>query len=256
MGNAWFVNKVDWVNSPDMEIIHLETVLEIKNLTDNNIFRIYGRQLHKTDTLMITSNLGISPNNGEDIVAKIDFTELSLKEGEKYVLGNNPKDSSINFIDLSGNEYAKFISEKQFEVRVIHTFNPHSTAIINSKFKNIINDNIKFEPSANIEMVSYEPNHLIYESSSNSEQLAVFSEIYYEQGWKAFIDGEKADFAQANYVLRAMNIPAGEHKIEFKFEPQSYLKGRWVNLVASMILIAMLIGLLAFEAKRNFISKE
>jgi len=255
MGNAWFVNKVDWVNSPDMEIIHLETVIEIKNLNDNGMLRLYGRELRPTDTLMLNSEIEIASDE-ENIIGKIKFSDYRFAEGISYVIGNKPQDSSANFIDLSNKDYSKFIAEKQFEVRIIHTFNPHSTAIINTKFKDQINDNIQFEPSANIELVSYEPNHLIYQSKANSEQLAVFSEIYYDKGWKAFIDGNQTDFVQANYVLRAMNIPGGEHQIEFKFEPKSYLKGRWVNLIASISLIAIVLGLLFVEAKKHFLNKH
>jgi hypothetical protein len=93
-----------------------------------------------------------------------------------------------------------------------------------------------------IRMVSYAPNHLTYESSSPSEQLAVFSEIYYPYGWTATIDGQPAEHFRCNFVLRCMKIPAGNHKIEFRFEPESYVQGEKISLIASVLLVFVSIG--------------
>ena len=74
---------------------------------------------------------------------------------------------------------------------------------------------------AHLTLESYEPNHLRYTTSNKQDGVAVFSEIYYPDGWQVTIDGEKAELARANYVLRALYIPAGEHTIEMTFDPQS-----------------------------------
>ena len=111
-------------------------------------------------------------------------------------------------------------------------------------------ENISFDSTASITLSSYRANHLTYESKSSSEQFAVFSEIFYDKGWNAYIDGKLVPHVRANYVLRAMSIPAGSHKVEFKFEPSTYYTGEKISLASSSILILMLIFVLYKELKR------
>ena len=95
--------------------------------------------------------------------------------------------------------------------------------MIDQRFDNYITG---FEPdhdsTATINLTEYRANYLKYASSASSEQLAVFSEIYYDKGWQAYIDGSPVPHFRADYILRAMRIPAGKHTIEFKFHPKSY----------------------------------
>ena len=79
-----------------------------------------------------------------------------------------------------------------------------------------------------------------YNSNSTTDGIAIFSEIYYEKGWDAYIDGELNPHFRANYTLRAMQIPAGNHIIEFKFEPSTYKTGETISLVSSIILLLLL----------------
>jgi len=84
---------------------------------------------------------------------------------------------------------------------------------------------------------------------NSGPQLAVFSEIYYPKGWKAFIDGKETPHIQADYVLRAMVIPAGKHQVEFKFEPASYFVGNKVSLASSILLLLAIGGYLVYIFK-------
>jgi uncharacterized membrane protein YfhO len=84
---------------------------------------------------------------------------------------------------------------------------------------------------------------------NSGSQLAVFSEIYYPKGWKAFIDGKETPHVQADYVLRAMVIPAGKHQVEFKFEPASYFLGNKVSLASSILLLLAIGGYLVYIFK-------
>jgi uncharacterized membrane protein YfhO len=90
--------------------------------------------------------------------------------------------------------------------------------------------------------VEYRANYLKYEAQTQTDQLAVFSEIYYPKGWDAYIDGQKTEHINANYILRAMPIPAGKHTIEFRFYPKSYFTGNKVSFSSSLVLILLLIG--------------
>ena len=101
-------------------------------------------------------------------------------------------------------------------------------------------------------MTSYEPNDLNYVSHSNTERLAVFSEIYYKtNGWQAYIDGQPADHIQVDYVLRAMIIPAGNHTIEFKYHPSHYYIGEKISLASSLILFGGCIGFLFMQFRKK-----
>ena len=81
-------------------------------------------------------------------------------------------------------------------------------------------ENLKVDSLSTVKLTNYEPNHLIYETSSPKEGVVVFSEIFYP-GWQATIDGQSVDIARANYILRAVNVPAGKHTVEMRFDPKS-----------------------------------
>ena len=95
-----------------------------------------------------------------------------------------------------------------------------------------------------IRLLKYRPNDLSYQTHSKNNGLAVFSEIYYPKGWNATVDGKPASHFRVNYVLRAMVLPAGEHQVEFKFEPTVFYTGEKISLISSigLILIILVIG--------------
>lgn len=143
------------------------------------------------------------------------------------------------------------------EIAAMQNFNPAQTAIVDQRFEEFVEGkNFEKDQSGSIALTEYQPNYLKYLYQANSEQLTVFSEIYYDKGWKAFIDGEEAPHFRVNYVLRAMVVPAGEHTIEFKFEPQSYYMGNKISLASSILLVLIALGFLFFELKKKYFQKE
>lgn len=156
---------------------------------------------------------------------------------------------------------AWFVDEYQIvpnadeEIEAMRNFQPEQIAIIDERFEEYVEGkDFEKDQSGSITLTEYQPNYLKYKSQANSEQLTVFSEIYYDKGWKAFIDGEEAPHFRVNYVLRAMVVPAGEHTIEFKFEPQSYYLGNKISLASSILLILIALGYVGFELKKKYIS--
>jgi hypothetical protein len=131
-------------------------------------------------------------------------------------------------------------------------FNPEKIAIIDKRFENQL---AGFTPTkdslANIYFMEYQPNYLKYETESVSDQLAVFSEIYFANGWNAYVDGELKPHWRANYVLRSMIIPAGEHTVEFKFEPKVYETSEIISLAGSILLVLFVLGGVALDLKGN-----
>ena len=132
-----------------------------------------------------------------------------------------------------------------------------SAAIVDERFASQLEGkSFQSDSMSSIELTSYVPNHLVYNFEASTEQLVIFSEIYYEKGWNAYIDGEQVPYLRANYVLRALVVPAGQHVIDFKFEPRVYIIGERISLASSLILILLLVVGIGYEAKRVFEKKE
>ena len=109
---------------------------------------------------------------------------------------------------------------------------------------------------ASIKLVKYAANELQYQFESSKTQLAVFSEIFYDKGWKASIDDKEVKIGRANYLLRALEVPAGKHTIKFKFEPQSYILGSRISSIASGLLLVLLAISVYFSFKKKPVSNS
>jgi len=147
----------------------------------------------------------------------------------------------------------KEVADADSEMVALDNFTPATTAIVDKHFGDYlkVNANQPHDSTAAIKMTSYEPNDLNYLSHSQSERLAVFSEIYYKEGWQAYIDGQPADHIRVDYVLRAMIIPAGNHTIEFKFHPSHYFIGEKISLASSLILLGGCLGFLFMQFRKK-----
>jgi len=142
------------------------------------------------------------------------------------------------------------------EIEKLKNLDTKALALIDVRYKTQIQlSGVEFNTENSIKLDDYKSNHLVYHTKAASEQLAVFSEIYYSKGWNAYIDGELNPHIRANYTLRAMMIPAGEHTVEFKFEPTSYYTGERISLIGSIILLLAFIGVIGREIK-CYLSKQ
>ncbi len=191
--------------------------------------------------------------------ADIDSTMKTLNVlnmlNTRYIIYNPEAPPLVNDFEL-GNawfvENYKIVENADEEIEALTDFNPGYEAIVDKRYEKFLE---KFTPgkdsTANIQLISYKPNQLVYKSKTTKKQLAVFSEIFYDKGWQAYIDGNPAPHFRVDYVLRAMLIPGGEHTIEFKFHPNSYYAGEKISLASSIILILLVIGTLIYEVKQN-----
>ena len=107
-----------------------------------------------------------------------------------------------------------------------------------------------YSANGTINLLEIKPNYLKYESDLINDGLAIFSEIYYPKGWTAYIDGVETPHFRANYVLRAMELPSGQHNIEFKFHPQSYYTGNQIANISNFLVIALIIIGILMELKK------
>ena len=165
----------------------------------------------------------------------------------KYVLsGNMANDTIPNKAALGNAWFVKGIQYEKGPNEVMHrldNFNPKDTAIIEQKDKIDALSNINFDENAKIALVYNNNDELSYTSSATQKQLAVFSEVYYKLGWKAYIDNQETPIVKVNYVLRALVVPAGNHSIRFEFKPESIINAQKASTAASLLLWVLLIGL-------------
>jgi hypothetical protein len=179
----------------------------------------------------------------------------------KYVIQNTETGENIPTVNPDANGPAWFVSNiKQVttsdeEMKALDKLDTKKTAVINwKKFGSQFKGDAKtfaVDSTATIQLEAYEPNYLKYVSNNRNAGLAVFSEVYYENGWKATIDGKPATILEADYVLRALQVPAGQHTIEFKFEPEVVKTGSTIALVSTIGMLLLLGAGIYFERKKN-----
>lgn len=146
-----------------------------------------------------------------------------------------------------------FVNTNREELTLISNINPGEAVIIHKEFMDYVG-NLNPQPNGSIRLTEYKPNRLTYVSSTSSEQLAVFSEIWYgpNKGWQAYIDGEPVDHIRANYILRAMKVPAGEHTIVFEFNPRTYRIGTLLTQIFSNLILLGFFGYAGYSGWQYF----
>ena len=141
----------------------------------------------------------------------------------------------------------KYVNNANEEIEAIHELDPAHQAVVDKKFQEAIQP-ITSDSTATIQLVAYEPNYLKYEVNSEKGGTVVFSEIYYP-GWQSTVDGQPVPHGRANYILRAMNVPAGKHTVEFTFDPASLHTTETIAFVALglLVLLAAVAGFRRFK---------
>jgi cbb3-type cytochrome oxidase subunit 3 len=172
----------------------------------------------------------------------------------KYVIYN--KDAAP-LINSANNGNAWFVDEvivaanANEEMKVLGEINTKKQLVVDKEFAAQIPATLIKDSTSSIALKSYKPNHLIYSVNAASDKVAVFSEIYYEKGWNAYINGEKVPYIRANYLLRAMPLKKGQYELEFKFEPVSYSLGNTLALSSSIVLIICLLAFAFFTYRKK-----
>lgn len=142
----------------------------------------------------------------------------------------------------------KVVENADAEIAALNTINPLSTAVVDKRFESEVKGfTPQVDSMATITLDNYRPNKLVYTAKANSKQLAVFSEIYYQPGWQATIDGKPASHFRADWILRAMIVPEGEHQIVFEFKPQGYITAAYVSSFSSFFILLLLIAAIGYS---------
>jgi hypothetical protein len=182
----------------------------------------------------------------------------------KYIINADPKTQNLSMRrnpTACGNAWfvksVKYAKNADEEMQAITAFSPKDEAIVDQRFKNVIDEKaVGFDPNSSIKLVHYSPDDMVYQSGSTASSVAVFSEIYYDKGWTMYVDGKEQPYFRADYILRAAQLPVGNHKVEFIFHPASYYTGEKISLVSSILLVLSLGGVIYMGVKRKNYGKK
>lgn len=188
--------------------------------------------------------------NIDSITASFAATTALNMLNAKYVIYSPEQPPLVNPFAMGTawfvNKY-QLVNNADEEIAAINMLDPHQVAIVDKRFEADLSGlNLSSDSAATIFMTEYKPNILTYKSSAAKEQLAVFSEIYFADGWQAYIDGNEVPHFRADWTLRAMRVPAGEHEIVFKFEPHDYYLSTTVATASSALLVLLLLAVIGF----------
>lgn len=174
---------------------------------------------------------------------ELNLKKISLERRKQLLERDNPAAPELSSIIGE-------IQNIQLEISEQSLFDPRKTAIVRIESENLLKELPVIKDSlASISFKSYSPNRLVYTTVSDTDQLAVFSEIFYSKGWEVTVSGETAEHFRVNYLLRGLVIPAGEHVVEFRFRPKAYFTGEKIALASSMLMLLLVAGLFYRELK-------
>jgi hypothetical protein len=189
-------------------------------------------------------------NDLQPAITRLSTNNALKMLNAKYFIIDGQMDPTINTNALGNAWFVDtplIVASPNEEISAVKKIDPSKQAVIDARFKTQISGaNYPVAAGEKIELTSYKPNELQYKYSAQGERIAIFSEIYYPEGWKAYLDGKEKDYFRANYVLRGMVVPAGSHEIKFVFKPASYYMGNTVQLTSSLIFILMVAGFFGY----------
>ena len=177
----------------------------------------------------------------------------------KYFI-SSPSTPAIENNQANGNAWfvssVKKAKSANEEMKLLGTLDTKKVAVSSDKEVGALAASYKMDASSRVNLSRYATNELNYTSKNSSDGVIVFSEIYYPDGWNCYIDGKKTAYFRVNYLLRGVKVAAGNHKIDWKFEPNSYLTGSTYSLLGSIILLLAFFGVGGMELKKSLKEEE
>lgn len=193
--------------------------------------------------------------------ASLDSAQLPALNmlNTKYLIGKDPQSGQTKFVVPNKGALGpvwlvrslQVVKDAREEMAAFSTLNPKETAVVQQAFRDKVQGAGNWTAQGTIKLDKNDNDVVDYSFSSNEEQFAVFSEVYYDDGWKAFIDGKEAPIVKVNYVLRGLQVPAGTHKIVFKFEPKDFLLGKKLTTIFQIVLLLLVAAAIFFEWRNS-----
>lgn len=262
-----YVSSSDFVSAREVDVPFQATEADEMILRDTTHYRVFevdgnmssarASYFHKS----IGGYHAAKPRRMQQLfdyqIAKNNMNVLDMLN-VKYVIQTDKDGKPVPTLNPGhlGNAWfvqnVRWVQNADGEMKALGATPLKDVAIINQReFGNRLKESVFARDTlASITLNQYQPNKLKYLSDNPHEGLAVFSEVYYPDGWKAFIDGHEVPYIRANYVLRALAIPAGKHTIEFSFEPEVVRTGSTIALASSAAMLLLIVGGLYYERRK------
>ncbi len=261
-----YVDNDDFVAKRQMLNPFTESPLDQQINKDEGIYRVYNPQegINGARTSYYHQSIGgyhaAKPARLEDLfrfhIYKGHLNVLNMLN-VKYVVQQDENGQPYPAVNAEANGNAWFIErlvmvdDADAEIQALDTLQTKRVAVATSEaLQEVAGSDFKIDSLSTIQLTDYEPNHLTYTSKNDYSGLAVFSEMYYPEGWNAYIDGQPNKHFRVDYTLRAMQIPAGQHTVEFKFEPEVIQTGSKITLASSIVFGLILLTGIGFRFYR------
>ncbi len=263
-----YVNSDNFVSSRQQTASFQPSQADTEILKDKSHYRVanFGiNPMQDGNTSYFHNSIGgyhaAKPRRYEELfdyqIAK-NNTEVLNMLNTKYIMFPDEQGKVGIQLNPNANGNAWFVSDIKYvnsadeEMRTLDSLNTKESAIVHVDFKEKLGSiSIQKDSTAMIALTNYKANEVTYKTSATTEQLAVFSEMYYKHGWNAYVDGVEVPHIRANYVLRALKIPPGEHEVVFKFEPTVIKTGNTITLVSYGLLLLVPLGWFFIEKKKR-----
>ncbi|GAA4049139.1 YfhO family protein [Flavobacterium chungnamense] len=269
-----YVSSRDFVSAREVDVPFEATTSDMQILQDTTHYRVLEVEgnLSSARASYFHKSIGgysaVKPRAMQELfdyqIAKNNKEVIDMLN-VKYIIQTNDKGEEFPTLNPDANGNAWFVNELKMvenadaEMKALEKFDSKKEVIFDKSsdifgpYKKMPFKNQSFvkDSTASIKLTSYKPNHLKYVSNNTNNGFAVFSEMYYKNGWIATIDGKEAPILKVNYALRGLNIPAGNHKIEFKFEPQVVKTGSTIALISFIGMMLLLVGGIYLDRKNK-----
>ena len=255
-----YVNNEDFVSAIRMERPYQANKADLQILKDKSHYRVYDLTSGGAKASYFHNALGgyhaAKPKRYQDLyefyLSKNNKNVLNMLNA-KYIIGQGENGEPFPYVNNEANGNAWFVKTlKQVktsddEIKSLDTLDNKNIAVFS--LDELKNKSFTVDSTASIKVETYTPNYIKYLSENPNDGFAVFSEMYYSNGWNAYIDGNLKPHYKVNYALRGLEIPKGKHTIEFKFEPKVVKTGSQITLASSVLLLLLLLGGLFYEIK-------
>jgi hypothetical protein len=189
------------------------------------------------------------------MASKVNMEVLNMLNAKYIIFPNKGKPALQQNPEANGNVWfvskVKSVVSANDEIKALDSLKTNDEAVIRKDIAITIPSTFEKDSTATIQLANYDVTSLVYQTNTSKPQFAVFSEIYYKNGWNAYVDGKLTPHYRVDYVLRGMEIPIGKHKIEFKFEPTVIKKGNTITLTSYLLLLIIPLGWFIIKKKKS-----